>query len=32
MQGNYVKSCKNETKLSCEEKCTPIIYNMEFCE
>ena len=32
MKLNSVKTCKNETKLSCEKKCTIVIYNMNFCE
>ena len=30
MKLNSVKTCKNETKLNCEEKCVIVIYNMIF--
>ena len=28
MKLNYLKTCKNEIKLSCKEKRVPIAYNM----
>ena len=32
MKLNSVETYKNETKLSCEEKCVLVIYNTYFCE
>ena len=29
---NCKKTCKNETKLSCEGKWAPNIYNIDLCE